>query len=163
LSRACFIVRKTHFHFTTRLHFSGAVFVVKTDFSQHTPQPLKTIFGCPLPRQSAWPRTQPDKVSPAPRPCAHASICKNSWPDFQLAAPRALCRQSLHFALNLEGTDLPRGVETLCGSTHAFTHQPARRSHAPYHFQNRLRQHAHPLHTLNNSKRAAALSLTNEP
>jgi len=30
-------------------------------------------------------------------------------------------------------------------------------------FQSRLRQHALSLHTLNNSKRAAALSLTNEP
>ena len=76
MSHACFVARKTHFHFTTQLRFSGTVFAIKTDFSQHTPQLLKTNFGCPLPRQTACANTQRDKVSPAPRPCAHASIAK---------------------------------------------------------------------------------------
>ena len=51
MSHACFVARKTHFHFTTHLRLSGAVFAVKTDFSQPASQPLQTLCGCPLPRQ----------------------------------------------------------------------------------------------------------------
>jgi len=126
-----FVARKTHFHFTTHLRFSGAVFAVKTDFSQPASQPPQTLCGCPLPHQNTCAHTQPDKVSPAPCPCAHASICKNTLPETQLTAPRALCRKSLYFALILECASLLRGVKTPCGSTCAFTHQPARRSPAP--------------------------------
>jgi len=107
LLRARFVAHKTHFHFTTQLRFSNAVFASKTDFSQHTPQPLKTNFGCPLPHQNTCAHAQPDKVSPSPRPCAHARFCKNTLSETQLAAPRALCRESLNFALNWERASLP--------------------------------------------------------
>jgi len=132
LPLARFVARKTPFHFTTHLRFSGAGLAVKPDFSQHTPQLLKTNFGCPLPHQDA---------------CASRSTGQR----FARASPmRSRHHLQKHFVGN--ATDRAAGALPVkpqflaqlgmcqpafvwcaaCGAIHAFTHQPARRSLAPH-------------------------------
>jgi len=162
LPLARFVARKTHFHFTTQQRFSGAVFASKTDFSQPASQPLQTLCGCPLPRQTAcssrstgqsFARTSPmrsrqhlqkhfagnatcraaDTMPVKPQFHAQLGMCQPALAISRLAAQLALSLTSL------------RGAHSLL----ALPKPPA---------PTRL-----PLHTFNIAKRAAALPPANEP
>ena len=132
MSHACFVARKTHFHFTTQLPFSGAVFAVKTDFNHHTPQPLQTIFGCPLPRQDACaPRSTGQSFTCASPTRSRQHLQKHFAKNTTCRAAGALPGKP-SFRAQL-GMCQPAFILCVpCGSTRAFAHQPAQRSHAPH-------------------------------
>jgi len=163
LPLARFVARKTHFHFTTHLRFSGAVFASKTDFSQHTPQPLKTNFGCPLPRQDTCTSRSTGQSFTCVSPMrSRQHLQKHFVGNATCRAADALpVKPSFHTQLGMCQPDSRRG-NTL--RFNARLHSPAcaaltRSLPLPKpSVPTRL-----PLLALNIAQRAAALSLTNEP
>ena len=153
MSRACFVARKTHFHFTTQPRFSGAAFAVKTDFSQPASQPLKINFGCPLPRRDACaPRSTGQSFTRSSPIRSRRHLQKHFVGNATSRATGALPVKPQFYA-QLEMCQPACVLCVPCGSTRAFAHQPARRSLAPCHFQNHLCQLASPcsLSTLHNA------------
>jgi len=107
-------------------------FASKTDFNQHTPQPLKINFGCPLPRQNTCAsRSTGQRFIRASLMRPHQHLQKHFVGNTTGRATDAVPVKP-SFLAQLGMCQPACVLGAACGAIRTFTHQPARRSHAPH-------------------------------